>query len=98
MPVRAVHLLTIPAVVAAALTLGSGVAVADDDSYIAALARVNITGDRAGLISLGQAICADRAQGDPPDALAKVVQTKITNASFTDATAVVSAAESAYCP
>ena len=95
---RRLRLLSIPAVVAASLTLGTGVAVADDDSYIAQVHSLGMSGDRDSLIALGHAICADRSSGSTPDQLAQVVQTKFTNANYKDATAVVSAAESAYCP
>ncbi len=98
MSVHGLRMLCIPAAVAAALTLGSGVAVADDDSYLAQMGKLGFTGDKDTMIALGHAICADRSQGMTPDDLAKVVQTKFTNTSFSDATAAVSAAESAYCP
>jgi hypothetical protein len=98
MSVRGLRLLTIPAVVAAALTVGSGVAVADDDAYIAQMTKLGFSGDRDGMIALAHAICSDRSSGYTPDQLAKVVETKFTNATYQDATAAVSAAESAYCP
>jgi hypothetical protein len=98
MSVRGLRLLTIPAVVAAALTVGSGVAVADDDSYLAQMTKLGFSGDKDTLIALAHAICADRSTGFTPDQLAQVVQTKFTNTSYPEATAAVSAAESAYCP
>ncbi|WP_414686524.1 DUF732 domain-containing protein [Mycobacterium sp.] len=98
MSVRKLRLLCIPAVAAAALSLNSGIAVADDDSYLAQMSKLGFTGDKDTMIALGHAICADRSQGMTPDDLAKVVQTKFSNATYQDATAAVSAAESAYCP
>ncbi|BAX93822.1 DUF732 domain-containing protein [Mycobacterium shigaense] len=98
MSVRGLRLMCIPVVVAAALTVGSGVAVADDDSYIAQLTKLGFSGDRDSLIALGHAICSDRSTGYTPDQLAQVVQTKFTNATYADATSVISAAESAYWP
>jgi len=98
MSFRRLRLLCIPAIVAAALTMSSGIAVADDDSYLAQMGKLGFTGDKDNMIALGHAICADRSQGFTPDDLAKVVQTKFTNATYQDATAAVSAAESAYCP
>lgn len=50
------------------------------------------------MIALAHAICSDRSTGYTPDQLAQVVQIKFTNTTYTDATAAVSAAESAYCP
>lgn len=98
MSVRGLRLLCIPAVVAAALTVGTGIAVADDDSYIAQMTKLGFSGDKDTMIALAHAICSDRSTGDTPDQLAHVVQTKFTNATYQDATAAVSAAESAYCP
>jgi len=95
---RRLRLLSIPAIVAASLALSTGVAAADDDAYVAQVHSLGLTGDRDALISLGHAICADRSSGATPDQLAQVVQTKFTGANYKDATAVVSAAESAYCP
>lgn len=98
MSVRGLRLLCIPAIAAAAFTASSGIAVADDDSYLAQMTKLGFSGDKDNLISLAHAICADRSQGFTPDELAKVVQTKFSNATYPDATAAVSAAESAYCP
>lgn len=102
MPFCRLHLLAVPAVVAAALTVGSGVAAADDDGYLAQLKKIGVTwqpGGESSLISLGHAICSDRAAGKTPDELATDVKSGL-NSSFNygDATAIVSAAESNYCP
>jgi hypothetical protein len=97
MSVRGLRLLCIPAIVATALTVGSGIAVADDDSYIAQMTKLGFSGDRGDLITLAHAICTDRGNGYTPDQLAQVVQTKFTNTTYQDAAAAVSAAESAYC-
>jgi Protein of unknown function (DUF732) len=98
MSVRGLRLLCIPAAIAVAATLSSGIASADDESYLAQMGKLGFTGDKDTMIALGHAICADRSQGMTPDDLAKVVETKFTNATYQDATAAVSAAESAYCP
>lgn len=98
MSIRGLRLLCIPALATAAFAMSSGVALADDDAYLAQMSKLGLTGDKDTLIALGHAICADRSQGYTPDQLAKVVETKFTNATYQDATAAVSAAESAYCP
>ena len=71
---RKLYLLSAPAIVAAALTVGTGVAVADDDSYLAQIHKIGLTGDKDSLIQLGHLICADRSAGETPDQLAQVVQ------------------------
>lgn len=96
------RMLCIPAFVAAALTVGSGVAAADDDGYLGQLKKIGVVwqpGGEGTLISLGHAICSDRAAGKTPDELATDVHSGL-NSSFNygDATAIVSAAESNYCP
>ena len=95
---RKLYLLSAPAIVAAALTAGTGVAVADDDGYLAQIKKIGLTGDSTALIQLGHLICVDRANGDTPDQLAQVVQKQNPGISLSDATGVVSAAESNYCP
>jgi hypothetical protein len=95
---RKLYLLTAPAIIATTLTVGTGVAVADDDGYLAQIKKIGLTGDPTGLIQLGHLICADRANGDTPDQLAQVVQKQNPGISLGDATGVVSAAESNYCP
>jgi hypothetical protein len=98
MSLRGLRLLVIPAIVATGFSLSSGIALADDDAYLAQMSKLGFTGDKDTMIALGHAICADRSMGETPDQLAKVVQTKFSNATYQDATAAVSAAESAYCP
>jgi hypothetical protein len=102
MSVRGLHLITVPALVAAALTIGSGVAAADDDGYLAQLKKVGVVWQSGGdttLIQLGHAICSDRAGGKTPDQLATDVHSMLNSSfSYSDATAIVSAAESNYCP
>jgi hypothetical protein len=95
---RKLYLLTAPAIIATTLTVGTGIAVADDDGYLAQIKKIGLTGDPTGLIQLGHLICADRANGDTPDQLAQVVQKQNPGISLSDATGVVSAAESNYCP
>ncbi|MCV7167730.1 DUF732 domain-containing protein [Mycobacterium stomatepiae] len=99
MSARKLFLVSAPAIaVAGALTVGTGIAVADDDGYLAQIHKIGLTGDSTGLIQLGHLICADRANGETPDQLAQVVQSKNPGISLSDATGVVSAAESNYCP
>ncbi|MCV7426179.1 DUF732 domain-containing protein [Mycobacterium montefiorense] len=95
---RKLCLLSVPAIAAVSLTVGTGVAVADDDGYLAQIKKIGLTGDSTALIQLGHLICADRANGDTPDQLAQVVQKQNPGISLSDATGVVSAAESNYCP
>jgi Protein of unknown function (DUF732) len=100
---RKLCLLSVPAIAAVALTAGTGVAVADDDAYLAQLKKIGVSwpsGDDYKLISLGHAICSDRVAGKTPDALAGDVQSTLSGGGFSynDATAIVSAAESNYCP
>jgi Protein of unknown function (DUF732) len=103
--VRKLHLLSVPAIVSASLFTGTAVALADspDDTYIAKLHSLGVTwpaGEDSDAISLGHAICSDRAAGKTPDQLATEVHTMLSPKGFTysDGTAIVSAAESAYCP
>ncbi|MDP7726857.1 DUF732 domain-containing protein [Mycobacterium gordonae] len=98
MSLRGLRLLVVPAIVATGFSLSSGIALADDDAYLAQMGKLGFSGDKDTMIALGHAICADRSQGYTPDQLAQVVQTKFSNATYQDATAAVSAAESAYCP
>ncbi len=95
---RKLCLLSVPAIAAVSLTMGTGIAVADDDSYLAQIHKIGLTGDKDALIQLGHLICADRSAGETPDQLAQVVQSKNPGISLADATGVVSAAESNYCP
>jgi hypothetical protein len=100
---RKLCLLSVPVIAAISLTAGTGVAVADDDAYLAQLKKIGVSwpsGDDYKLISLGHAICADRTAGKTPDALAGDVQSALSGGgfSYSDATAIVSAAESNYCP
>jgi Protein of unknown function (DUF732) len=105
MSVRKLHLLSVPAIVAASLFTGTAVALADspDDQYIAKLHSLGVTwpaGEDSDAISLGHTICADRTAGKTPDQMAADIHSALSPKGFTyaDATAIVSAAESAYCP
>ncbi|QGW33013.1 hypothetical protein MAA44156_02815 [Mycobacterium avium subsp. avium] len=102
MSVCGLRMLCIPAAVAAALTVGSGIAVADDDGYLAQLKKIGVAWQPGGdttLIQLGHAICSDRAAGKTPDELAADVHSGLNSSfNYADATAIVSAAESNYCP
>lgn len=96
----------VPAIVAAAaLTTSTAIAGADatDDAYLAQLHKVGVTwpaGEDSVAISLGHAICVDRNNGFTPDQIATDVHSQLNGKGFSyaDATAIVSAAESNYCP
>jgi len=99
------RLLTVPVAIAASMTMGAAVAFAEsaDDTYIAKLHALGVTwpaGEDSDAISLGHQICADRNAGKTPDQLAEEVASALKPKGFTyqDATAIVSAAESNYCP
>jgi uncharacterized protein DUF732 len=98
--------LTIPVIVAAAaITTSSAIAVADinDDAFIAKLHSLGViwpAGEDSVAVNLGHAICTDRNNGATPDSIATDVHNQLNGKGFTyqDATAIVSAAESVYCP
>jgi hypothetical protein len=97
--------LTIPVIVGAAVITGTAVAVADstDDSYIAQLHKLGFTwpaGDDSDMIAVGHQICADRNAGKTPDQIAQDIHSTLgpKGITFADVTAMVSAAESNYCP
>lgn len=97
--------ITIPVIVGAALTSGTGIAMADaaDDAYLAQMQKLGFTwpaGDDSSIISMGHQICADRNTGKTPDAIAQDIHTTLApkGITFADVTSMVSAAESNYCP
>jgi hypothetical protein len=97
--------LTIPVIIGAALTTGTGVASADanDDAYLAKLKNLGFvwqSGSDSDLIGLGHSICSDRMAGKTPDAIAADLHSGMSSKgfSFADMTGWVSAAESVYCP
>jgi Protein of unknown function (DUF732) len=98
--------LTIPVIIAAAtIPTSTAIAVADinDDAFLAKMHSLGVTwpaGEDSVAVSLGHAICADRNAGNTPDAIATDVHNQLNGKGFTyqDATAIVSAAESTYCP
>lgn len=97
--------LTIPVMVGAALTTGTGIALADstDDAYIAKLKTLGFSwnsGADSDMISIGHQICSDRMAGKTPDAIASDIHSTLSSKgySFADVTGMVSAAESVYCP
>jgi Protein of unknown function (DUF732) len=101
--VRGLRLLTIPTIVAASLTMGTGIAVADETGYLNQMQKIGVvwpSGGEGKVLALGHAICSDRAAGKTPDDLAKDVQNALSGGgfSYSDATAIVSAAESNLCP
>jgi hypothetical protein len=92
-------------IAAAALTMSSAIAVADstDDAYLAQLHKLGVTwpaGEDSVAVALGHAICVDRNNGFTPDQIATDVHNQLNGKGFSyqDATAIVSAAESNYCP
>jgi hypothetical protein len=102
---RKLHLMSIPVIVAGSLFTGTAVALADsaDDAFIAKLHALGVVwpaGEDGDAISLGHAICSDRAAGKTPDQLAAEVHSMLSPKGFTyqDGAAIVSAAESNYCP
>jgi Protein of unknown function (DUF732) len=102
---RTLRRLSIPVIIAASLTTSTAIAVADsaDDAYIAQLHRLGVTwpqGEDSDAISLGHQICADRNAGKTPDEIATDIHAALSGKGFTyaDSTAIVSAAESNYCP
>ncbi|MEY8017512.1 DUF732 domain-containing protein [Mycobacterium servetii] len=52
------------------------------------------------LVALGHAICVDRKAGATPDEIAQEIRPELSSVgiAFADATGIVSAAESTYCP
>lgn len=68
MSVCGLRMLCIPAVVAAALTVGSGIAVADDDGYLAQLKKIGVAWQPGGdttLIQLGRDLLGPRRGQNP---------------------------------
>ncbi|OBG18666.1 DUF732 domain-containing protein [Mycobacterium sp. 852002-51057_SCH5723018] len=97
--------LTIPVIVGAALTTGTGIAMADsnDDTYLTKLKSLGFTwtsGGDSDIVALGHQICAERMSGKTPDAIATDTHANLSSKgySFADVTGMVSAAESVYCP
>jgi hypothetical protein len=98
--------LTIPVIIAAAtITTSTAIAAADatDDAFIAKMHSLGVTwpqGEDSIAVAMGHAICADRNAGNTPDQVASEVHKSLNGKGFTyqDATAIVSAAESTYCP
>jgi hypothetical protein len=95
----------IPVIVGAALTTGTGIALADstDDAYLSKLKNLGFSwssGADSDIISMGHSICADRMAGKTPDAIASDLHSNLSSKgySFADLTGWVSAAESTYCP
>jgi hypothetical protein len=97
--------LTIPVMVGAALTAGTGIALADatDDTFLAKMHTLGFTwpsGDDSDIVAMGHQICADRMAGKTPDAIASDIHSTLgpKGITFADVTSMVSAAESTYCP
>jgi Protein of unknown function (DUF732) len=88
--------------VATALMLSSGVAHADsnDDAYLAALRRHNISssGGDQEMIKLGHMICGLLADGYSENALLDMGELHGTHLSSDDVKVIVHSAEAAYCP
>jgi hypothetical protein len=97
--------LTVPVMVGAALTSGTGIAMADstDDTYLAKLKSLGFawnSGGESDMVSIGHQICSDRMAGKTPDGIASDIHSTLSSKgySFADVTGMVSAAESVYCP
>ncbi|OBI98949.1 DUF732 domain-containing protein [Mycobacterium asiaticum] len=95
----------VPVLVGAALTMGTGIALADstDDSFLSKMHSLGFTwpaGDDSDIVSMGHQICADRTAGKTPDQIAQDIHTTLggKGITFADVTSMVSAAESTYCP
>lgn len=104
-PPRLLTATTIPAMIGAALTLGTASASAEstDDAFIAQMHKLGFTWqaeDEAELIAAGHRICAARGVGRTPDAIAQDIHAFVgsEDITFADVTSMVSAAESNYCP
>jgi hypothetical protein len=96
--------MTLPVIFGAALTAGTGTAIADsaDDAYIAQMHDLGFTWSAEAepeLIAVGHRICAARVAGRTPDAIAHDIHTGlgVESITFADVTSMVSAAESNYC-
>jgi Protein of unknown function (DUF732) len=97
--------LTVPVMVAAALSASTAVALADatDDAFIAQMHKLGFTwpsSDDSDIIAMGHQICADRNSGKTPDQIATDIHSTLgpKGITFADVTSMVSAAESNYCP
>jgi hypothetical protein len=95
----------IPLVVGAGLTAATPNAAADatDDSFISQMHKLGFTwpaGEDSDIVSMGHQICADRNAGKTPDQIAQDIHSTLgpKGITFSDVTAMVSAAESTYCP
>ena len=95
----------ISATIGVVLTTGIATANAEstDDAYITQMHKLGFTWqaeEEAELIAVGHRICAARMAGRTPDAIALDIHAFFAseNITFADATSMVSAAESNYCP
>ncbi|HTX97500.1 MAG TPA: DUF732 domain-containing protein [Mycobacterium sp.] len=91
--------------IGAALTANTAIAMADstDDTFLQKLHALGFSwppGDDGDIIAVGHQICADRSAGKTPDAIASDIHNSSgpKGIDFANVTALVSAAESTYCP
>jgi Protein of unknown function (DUF732) len=91
--------------VGAALVTNAAIATADatDDAFIAQMRALGFTwpeGDDANIIWGAHHICVDRMNGWPPDAIARDMHSVLgeRRITFENVAAMVSLAESTYCP
>ena len=89
--------------IGAALFTGTGIALADDDAFLAQMHKLGFTwpaGDDSDIVSMRHQICADRNAGKTPDRIAADIHSTLgaKGITFADVTSMVSAAESTYCP
>jgi len=96
-----------PALVGAGLLINPAPALADssdpDGTFLAEMHALGFTwpaGDDAPVIALGRQICADRKDGRTPDSIGHDIHSALGPKSITysEATSVVTAAVSNYCP
>lgn len=108
MSLRRLTVLSAPLLVGAALLSNPASALADtasdpDETFLTQMHRLGFTwpaGEDAPVIALGKQICADRKDGETPDAISQDIRSALGSKTITfpDATSMVSAAESDYCP
>ncbi len=105
---RRLTVLSAPVLVGAALLLNPASALADtatdpDDTFLTEMHSLGFTwpaGEDAPVVALGRQICADRKDGETPDAISQDIHSALGSKTITfpDVTSMVSAAESNYCP
>ena len=97
--------LTMPVVVGAVLVANAAVsgATPHDDEFLAKLRGLGFVWppqEDADVVNMGHQICIDRWNGATADGLAQDIHTTLgpKGVNFNDVTAMISLAESMYCP